>query len=39
MPQEALNTLFLCICIILVFLMQAGFLCLEAGAVRNKNSV
>ncbi|MGB1271684.1 MAG: ammonium transporter, partial [Endozoicomonas sp.] len=39
MPQEALNTLFLCICIILVLLMQAGFLCLEAGAVRNKNSI
>ena len=27
------------ICAILVLLMQAGFLCLEAGATRRKNSI
>ncbi|WP_066017319.1 ammonium transporter [Endozoicomonas atrinae] len=39
MIEDSLNTLFLATCIILVFLMQAGFLCLEAGAVRHKNSI
>ena len=39
MLEDSLNTLFLATCIILVFLMQAGFLCLEAGAVRHKNSI
>ncbi|MGI9281337.1 MAG: ammonium transporter [Endozoicomonas sp.] len=39
MPYGHLNTLFLTLCILLVFIMQIGFLCLEAGAVRSKNNV
>ncbi|WP_081869733.1 ammonium transporter [Endozoicomonas numazuensis] len=39
MPYGYLNTLFLTFCILLIFLMQIGFLCLEAGAVRSKNNV
>ncbi|WP_062269978.1 ammonium transporter [Endozoicomonas arenosclerae] len=39
MPYGHLNTLFLTLCILLVFMMQIGFLCLEAGAVRSKNNV
>ena len=32
-------TFWLLICAILVFLMQAGFMCLETGLSRNKNSI
>lgn len=39
MPYGTENTLFMTLCILLVLLMQAGFLCLEAGAVRSKNTV
>ena len=39
MPYGTGNTLFMTLCILLVLLMQAGFLCLEAGAVRSKNTV
>ena len=37
--QENLDTFWLLICAILVFLMQAGFMCLEYGLSRNKNSI
>ncbi|MGB0733615.1 MAG: ammonium transporter, partial [Pontibacterium sp.] len=33
------ETLWLLICAALVFLMQAGFLCLESGRTRSKNSI
>ena len=39
MEQVLLDRLWIIICSVLVFLMQAGFLCLEAGATRQKNSV
>ncbi|UYM15756.1 ammonium transporter [Endozoicomonas euniceicola] len=39
MPYGTQNTLFMILCTLLVLLMQAGFLCLEAGAVRSKNTV
>ena len=34
-----INTLWLLICAGLVFLMQAGFMCLESGLTRSKNSI
>lgn len=34
-----INTLWIVICAILVFLMQAGFLCLETGLTRSKNNI
>ena len=34
-----LDTLWIAIAAILVFIMQAGFLCLESGLVRSKNSI
>ena len=37
--QANLDTFWLLICAILVFLMQAGFMCLETGLSRNKNSI
>ena len=37
--QANLDTFWLLICAILVFLMQAGFTCLETGLSRNKNSI
>ena len=39
MEQVLVDRLWIMICSILVFLMQAGFLCLEAGATRRKNSI
>ena len=39
MEQVLLDRLWILICAILVFLMQGGFLCLEAGATRQKNSI
>jgi Amt family ammonium transporter len=38
-PQQSLDVLWIIICSALVFLMQAGFLCLESGLTRRKNSV
>ncbi len=37
--QANLDTFWLLICAILVFLMQSGFMCLESGLSRNKNSI
>jgi ammonium transporter, Amt family len=37
--QSQLNSLWLLTCTALVFFMQAGFTCLEAGSVRSKNSI
>jgi len=37
--QEALHLIWVLLCAGLVFLMQAGFLCLESGLTRNKNSI
>jgi len=37
--QANLDTFWLLVCAILVFLMQAGFMCLESGLSRNKNSI
>ena len=37
--QSNLDTFWLLICAILVFLMQAGFMCLETGLSRSKNSI
>ena len=34
-----INNIWVVICALLVFLMQAGFLCLEAGLTRSKNSI
>ncbi len=39
MEQVLIDRLWILLCAILVFLMQAGFLCLEAGATRRKNSI
>ena len=36
--QANLDTFWLLICAILVFLMQAGFMCLESGLSRSKNN-
>lgn len=36
---ERIDTLWILLCAILVFLMQAGFMCIEAGATRNKNNI
>lgn len=36
---EKIDTLWILLCAILVFLMQAGFMCIEAGATRNKNNI
>ena len=37
--QANLDTFWLLICAILVFLMQAGFMCLESGLSRAKSSI
>ncbi len=37
--REPLDTTWLLICTLLVFVMQAGFLCLESGLTRSKNSI
>ncbi len=37
--MESLDLLWILICTVLVAFMQLGFLCLEAGAVRRKNSI
>jgi len=36
---ERIDILWIILCAILVFLMQAGFMCVEAGATRNKNNI
>lgn len=38
-PTVAINTVWLLFAACLVFLMQAGFLCLEAGLTRRKNNI
>ncbi|MCD6389237.1 MAG: ammonium transporter [Desulfobulbaceae bacterium] len=38
-PQQGLDVLWIILCSGLVFLMQAGFLCLESGLTRRKNSI
>ena len=37
--SDALNYLWILVCAALVFLMQAGFLCLETGVTRSKNNI
>ncbi|MCA9212950.1 MAG: ammonium transporter [Planctomycetales bacterium] len=37
--DQLINIAWLLVCAILVFLMQAGFCCLESGLVRSKNSI
>ena len=37
--QQNLNIVWVLLCAALVFLMQAGFMCLEAGMARAKNSI
>jgi Amt family ammonium transporter len=39
MPQRIIDIIWLLICSILIFLMQAGFMCLESGLTRPKNSI
>ncbi len=39
MEQSMLDTLWVLTCGALVFLMQAGFLCLESGQTRSKNAI
>ena len=34
-----IDLLWILICAILVFMMQAGFMCIEAGATRSKNNI
>ena len=37
--ESSLNLLWILLCAVLVLIMQAGFMCIEAGATRNKNSI
>ena len=37
--QANLDTFWLLMCSVLVFLMQAGFMCLESGLTRRKSSI
>jgi Amt family ammonium transporter len=37
--SDSLNIAWMLLCAFLVFIMQAGFLCLETGLVRAKNSI
>ncbi len=37
--KEMMDILWVLICVALVFLMQAGFLCLETGLTRSKNNI
>jgi Amt family ammonium transporter len=39
MNTQPLDLLWIVLCAALVFVMQAGFLCLESGLTRNKNSI
>lgn len=39
MPSNSLDLLWVSLCACLVFLMQAGFLCLESGLTRGKNNI
>jgi hypothetical protein len=39
MTTEPLDLLWIVLCAALVFVMQAGFLCLESGLTRNKKSI
>ena len=39
MEKSTLDILWVAICAVLMFLMQAGFLCLETGLTRNKNNI
>lgn len=39
MAKSAVDILWVLVCASLVFLMQAGFLCLEAGSTRSKNNI
>ena len=34
-----IDLLWMLMCAILVFMMQAGFMCLESGIIRNKNNI
>jgi len=34
-----LDTIWIFVCILLILLQQAGFLCLESGLVRSKNNI
>ena len=36
---ENIDLLWMLICAVLVFMMQAGFMCLESGLIRNKNNI
>ncbi|MEY2683633.1 MAG: hypothetical protein RJA09_777 [Pseudomonadota bacterium] len=38
-PTPSVDTLWILLCAALVFVMQAGFLCLEAGLTRAKNAI
>ena len=37
--SKNINLLWMLICAVLVFMMQAGFMCLESGIIRNKNNI
>ncbi|MGE4407922.1 hypothetical protein, partial [Pseudomonas sp.] len=39
MPTASIDTLWVVLCAGLVFNMQIGFLCLEAGLTRSKNAI
>ena len=39
MDHSLIDVIWLAICAALVFLMQAGFMCLESGLTRSKNSI
>ncbi|MDA0672959.1 MAG: ammonium transporter [Cyanobacteria bacterium] len=39
MDKSLIDILWVLVCAALVFLMQAGFLCLEAGSTRSKNTI
>ena len=39
MDQSILNTLWVLVCVALVFVMQGGFLCLESGLTRSKDAI
>ena len=34
-----IDLLWMLMCAVLVFMMQAGFMCLESGIIRNKNNI
>ncbi|PHS02597.1 MAG: hypothetical protein COA78_20810 [Blastopirellula sp.] len=39
MEQSMLNSLWVLVCVALVFAMQGGFLCLESGLTRSKDAI